>query len=1049
MATDKPSKPARIVTATLVRDALASIPPDLDRETWVRLAMAIKAELGADGFDVWDAWSQNAKDYRESDARDTWRSVKAGGRVGIGTLFHLAKQHGFRFPDDDTTPPPSAAELQRVAAERERREKQQQADEAEYRRRAEQATREAAKLWGEAQALYPANASASPYLVRKGVKPYGVRLLPNAVLAVPMHNAAGELVNLQRIAAQRPTPEEEEAGAREKRYLPGGRKKGARHWLGAPAGQLLYRPPGEPAGPAVLCLAEGYATAASCHEATGWPVAVCFDSGNLVEVARTLPELLPGAAFLVLTDDDAATATRTGKNPGRVAAAAAVRLLRKTGARAWAVCPSDHPEGSNADFNDMHQAQGLDAVRAALQAARADLCGDAALTAKTGAEAPNAGAPGGSSPGVKKAAAAARSAGEGAGSAGAGQDGQDQAGTDKPRDGDPFTLTKAGVHFTARDPDGNPRKPEWLCAWLQVGARTRSEAAEGWGYLLEFTDPDGNPKQWAMPAALLAGEGSEWAGRLRDMGLHMAPGTKARNLLARYIDTRNSGERVTCTDRVGWHGAGVYVLPTGCIAPPAGTPSADHEADDAQASDNAAPARRFVLQSEAGMDNTFHRKGELADWQRTVAAPAAGNSRLVFAISAALAGPLLHLAKLESGGFHFRGASSQGKTTALRVAASVFGRPSFMQRWRTTDNALEAIAVQHCDALLILDEFGQLDPKVAGECAYLLANEQEKGRGTRAGLARRRRTWRLLFLSSGEIGLSDHMAEAGKRTRAGQEVRMVDIPLDAGLGMGGLENTHGAESPGAFVERITRAAATHYGTAGRVLIEWAAEHFAELPALLRQQIDHHRDDFTPTHAAEQVRRVAMRFALVAAAGELASGAGITGWAKGEAAAAARSCFNAWLAARGHVENGEEVAMLRQVAAFLEKNGDALFTWLQRAADDHRPNTALRAGFKRLVDKNGEPIKWDGAQEWAEKGIHREDRAAAHGRVEYLVLPEAFKREVCKGFEAQAVAKVLRAAGVLITQKDRLTNKVRIPTMGENPISVFHITGKLFELAGEW
>ncbi|MBN8505325.1 MAG: DUF927 domain-containing protein [Burkholderiales bacterium] len=570
----------------------------------------------------------------------------------------------------------------------------------------------------------------------------------------------------------------------------------------------------------------------------------------------------------------------------------------------------------------------------------------------------------------------------------------------------------------------------------------------GWGFLLEFKDPDGNAKQWAMPAALLAGEGSEWAGRLRDMGLHMAPGTKTRNLLARYIDTRNPPERVTCTDRVGWHGAGVYVLPTRCITPQAvataaeaAAPGADFEGEGIEP--GRAP-RRFVFQSEAGMDNTFHVRGELADWQRHVAAPAAGNSRLVFAICAALAGPLLHLAKLESGGFHFRGASSQGKTTALRVAASVFGRPSFMQRWRTTDNALEAIAVQHCDSLLILDEFGQLDPKVAGECAYLLANEQEKGRGTRAGLARRRRTWRLLFLSSGEVGLSDHMAEAGKRTRAGQEVRMVDIPLDAGLGMGGLEQIHGAESPGAFVEQLTRACATHYGTAGRALIEWAAAHFGELPGQLREQIERHRDDFTPAHAAEQVRRVATRFALVAAAGELASGAGLTGWRQGEAAAAARACFNAWLAARGHVENGEEVAMLRQVRHFLEKNGELLFKPLHRTTDDRAPNTPMRCGFRRLVNKDGEPIKQDAAQSWAEEGVNREDRAAAHSNVEFLVLPEAFGREVCKGFDPQAVARVLRAAGVLITEKDRLTNKVRIPGLSLKPVRVFHITSAIFE-----
>jgi putative DNA primase/helicase len=75
----------------------------MDREPWVRLAMAVKAELGADGFDLWDAWSQQAQGYSSTDAKDTWRSIKAGGGVTVGTLFAMAKEHGFRFPDAEGT----------------------------------------------------------------------------------------------------------------------------------------------------------------------------------------------------------------------------------------------------------------------------------------------------------------------------------------------------------------------------------------------------------------------------------------------------------------------------------------------------------------------------------------------------------------------------------------------------------------------------------------------------------------------------------------------------------------------------------------------------------------------------------------------------------------------------------------------------------------------------------------------------------------------------------------------------------------------------------
>lgn len=65
-----------------------------------------------------------------------------------------------------------------------------------------------------------------------------------------------------------------------------------------------------------------------------------------------------------------------------------------------------------------------------------------------------------------------------------------------------------------------------------------------------------------------------------------------------------------------------------------------------------------------------------------------------------------------------RGDSSSGKTTALKVAASVFGGASYLQRWRTTDNALEAIAAQHCDGLLILDELAQVATGAGSQLSF-------------------------------------------------------------------------------------------------------------------------------------------------------------------------------------------------------------------------------------------------------------------------------------------------------------------------------------------
>ncbi len=952
----------RAVTPELIRGALLSVPPDVERDTWVRIGMAIKAELGSSaGFELWSEWSSTGATYKARDARDTWRSLKAGGRTTIGTLFGIAKDHGWRFPDEDATSqtPADAAAVQRQAAElatRKRREREAEAE--QYRQRADRAARDAGELWADAS-----EAGQSPYLQRKGVQGHGVRYLADGTLLVPMRNAAGELQNVQRIAPAKPAN-----GAPEKRFLPGGRKSGLWHLIGSLEGA------------AVLLLAEGYATAASLHEATGRPVGVAFDAGNLVHVAKMVRELHPTLPLLVCGDDDRETEQRTGKNPGRLKAAAAARAAKTSQASAATVFPDGLP-GGGTDFNDLAAHAGLDAVRDLVERA-AGLSSDA--DARQAVE---------SSPQTR------------------GDDGQEPGQPDKWG----FLCDARGVWHVGRDKDGERRKPQWLCAPLAVTARTRSDDANGWGFLLEWSDLDGNPKSWAMPSALLSGEGAEWAARLRDMGLEMAVGPGVRNMVGTYINTRHPEERVTCVDKVGWHG-GVYVLPNGSIGE--------------------CPGKRYVFQTEAGADDLFRQRGTLEDWQAEVAALCPGNSRLTFAVSFALAGPVLPFSGLEGAGVHLRGDSRGGKTTALRAAASVFGRPSYVQQWRTTANALENTAVQANHALLVLDELGQLDPAEAGTAAYLLSNGMDKGRSTRGLIPRRRRTWHLLFLSSGEVSLADLAADAGKRMRTGQEVRMADLPVDAGAGMGGLETLHGFESPAELAEALKDNAARFYGTAGRAWLQWCADHYAELPARLLVLLGKYRDEFVPEASSGQVRTVGSRFALAAAAGELATEAGITGWQAGEAAQGCRTCFEAWLAARGHLDNGEEAGALCQVRAWIEKNGDALLTWTHRVVDDHRASTPMRAGFKRLVDDNHKPLTIDAATDYLDRRSSTVSSARAEAQTEYLILPEAFKRDLCKGFDPEMVARVLKRNGHLQHEADRLTRPERIPGLGR--IRVYRI-----------
>lgn len=954
----RPAPQQQRVAPEYVRDALAHVPANCDRELWVRIAMAIKSDLGDDGFEIWRAWSEQADTYNDSSARSTWRSIKAAGGVTLGTLISIAKEHGF-------TGSPGTARVQVSVLKRTQKQAEREAEEERYRNRANEAARLAERLWGAGEV-----GGDSAYLQLKGVRPHGVRFRSDGTVLVPMRNAAGELQNLQQIRPTKPAGD-----GPQKLFLRGGRTSALAHWLG------------QPQGAAVVLMAEGYATAASIFEATGLPCAVCFTANNLVHMAPAIREAFPHASVLVCGDDDRQSALTTGKNTGREKAASAARIVQRSGARAAVAIPEGLPEGGT-DWNDLAAHLGSGSVKKQIEAAVLTLVNGESSQAKIPSE-----------------------------SSVAPDDGDVR---DSERD--PFRVDDVGVWHVPRNSDGERGAPKWVCAPLRVVAITRDESDNGYGYLLEFENRDGNTRVWAAPSSMFNGEGAEWSANLRHMGLHVAPGVRARALLGQFIETRNPKERAICTDRVGWHG-NAYVLPNRSIG--------------------VAEGERYVFQSEGSVEDTFRRKGALEEWQHAVARPCSGNSRLVLALCTAFAGPLLRLVQLDSGGINLRGASSKGKTTALRVAASVWGGPGFMQRWRATDNALEAIAVQHSDCVLILDELGQLDPRVAGECAYMLSNEQEKSRATRSGLARKRRTWRLLFLSSGEIGLADHMAEAGKRVRAGQEVRMVDVPLDAGKGMGGLEDLHAFSSPADLAESIVGAASRVYGVAGLQWIEWISSNFVEATRRATDLLERYRDEIVPVCAGEQVRRVGARFALLAAAGELATAAGVTGWHERETITCIQRCFNAWLDARGHYGNGEEAAMFRAVKAFLEKNGDALFTYTHRVQDDRRAATPLRAGFRRMVNSAGEPIKFDGAMEYLDARSTPESSERQDAATEFLVFPEAFKREVCKGFDPDAVATLLRDRGHLKHQKDRLTDRQRLPGHGKDKVPVYRILPSIF------
>jgi hypothetical protein len=83
----------------LVKAALAALPnDDVDYDTWLAIGMALHSTGEAWAEALWTTWSQQSTKYREKKQHKSWESFDANGGVTLGTLFHLAKEAGWRSP---------------------------------------------------------------------------------------------------------------------------------------------------------------------------------------------------------------------------------------------------------------------------------------------------------------------------------------------------------------------------------------------------------------------------------------------------------------------------------------------------------------------------------------------------------------------------------------------------------------------------------------------------------------------------------------------------------------------------------------------------------------------------------------------------------------------------------------------------------------------------------------------------------------------------------------------------------------------------------------
>ena len=532
----------------------------------------------------------------------------------------------------------------------------------------------------------------------------------------------------------------------------------------------------------------------------------------------------------------------------------------------------------------------------------------------------------------------------------------------------------------------------FVCSPIEVIAKTRDTSSGTWGRLLQWRDDDSVLHTWSMPLSLLQGDAREYRKELASQGLSITTNGKQRSYLDTYIQDYPIHKRALCVDKLGWHGE-QYILPDGAIG------------NDGK--------QLIVYQSAHAINSTLSQQGTLAQWRDELCKPLAEQSRFVFSIACAFAGQLLELLDDDGGGFHTLGSSSMGKSLSLKVAASVWGKPdSYTKTWRSTDNALEGTASEHNDSFLPLDEISEGDPKVVGKVVYMLANGQGKGRSTTTGHNRIAKKWRIIFLSNGEKTIQQEMAVTGQKTNAGIEVRIAHIDADAGQGLKTFDSLVLADTGAEQADKIKELYYRYYGVAGMAWLEHITTDKTATTATAKQLVSDFMSNYSDL--APQAHRVAKRFAIVAAAGEMATQADITGWQAGQATAAVMTCLDNWLDNYGRDGEHEQRQIIDHIKAFIEQHGASRFQPCYRSTRlDFEERTPNRVGYRNMDTGD------------------------------YYFSKETFD-SVCAPFSKQKVLQVLEEADLLLlNQGDRKTYKTPDTLFnGKHRPSVYAVTADI-------
>lgn len=484
-----------------------------------------------------------------------------------------------------------------------------------------------------------------------------------------------------------------------------------------------------------------------------------------------------------------------------------------------------------------------------------------------------------------------------------------------------YELRDSGLFYTPTT-DSEPR---FLCGPIQVlGISRGDDGTKDYGLLVEWKNLDGICIRKLIPRRRIMNDKSNFVKELLlDTGLVISSRKGVWEPIISYLIQARPKQRYKSSAQAGWLNNS-FVTPNWCVS-------------------NGAEK---VIYSGNKSNEFLSTSGTVSSWQKEVGSLCINNPILAFTVCVGLSAPLLHWLNWPSSGVHLFGKSKISKTTILILAASLYSGTNFYYTWRATENGLEATAVEHNDLLLCLDELHQAPPEVVDQSIYTLANGLSKMRSNKTITQDDIKNWRLLYLSTGEMGLEEKLAPIQKGVKAGQEIRFLEVPVQRKYGA--YDELYGHETMNDFSDSIWKAVKENHGTVIPKWIEYLSL-IDDLSGLLAYRVHELRDKWQiskDNNHGSQVLEAAKRFALFGVAGEIAISAGLMPWPKGFGEHSAKIAFESWLEMRGSSNDSEDEKLLKEIPIALKR-------WRSKLLPEGQP----------LNDNYGYALDLDGKQAW--------------------------------------------------------------------------------------